>query len=54
MDVTTLMEKQKTLEQQRDQAVANVHALAGAIEFCKQLIAEADALPAPSNPPQEP
>lgn len=43
--IAILTEKQQALTQQRDQAVANVHAINGALQLLEQLIALASVAP---------
>jgi len=47
--MTNLEDKLKALETQREQTIANVHAINGAIELLKQLIAEQSPAPAPND-----
>lgn len=52
--IATLTEKKQTLTQQRDQAVANVHAINGALQMLEQLIAQADETLTTAVPNEDP
>lgn len=55
MDVVAkLRERIATLQAQREQSVAQVNAITGAIQVCELLLAELTAPPAPETPPAPP
>ena len=50
----TLTEKLEGLKKQRDEALAAVHMILGAIQFCEQCIKEEDEKPVEVIPPDSP
>ena len=50
----TLTEKLEGLKKQRDEALAAVHMIVGAIQLCEQLIKEEAEKPTEAIPPDSP
>jgi len=53
MEMKTIRNKLREIQQRKEQAIANVNALCGAEQILLELIAEADAMDAKEDKPDE-